>query len=129
MESDIFNQSKPLIDKVNMTIKFHRNPDEFVLMSSMNRAEYKIVIDHMYVIFTKLVVAEKIEGEVINAEMVAYRLTRIVLREFTIPAGVKQFPVNQLHKGDLPAKVVLGLVNNGGLTGDFTKKSVQFSTL
>ena len=32
----------------------------------MNPAEYKIVIDHMYVIVTKLVVAEKIEEHVIN---------------------------------------------------------------
>ena len=124
--SDIFNQSKPLIDKVNMTIKFHRNPDEFVLMSSMDPAEYKIVIDHMYVIATKLVVAEMIEEDVIKAEVVPYHLNRIVLKEFTIPAGVKQFPVNQLHKGDLPAKVVLGLVDNGALTGDFTKNPYNF---
>ena len=71
--SDIFYQSKPLIDKVNITIKFHRNPDEFVLMLSMNPAEYKIVIDHMYVIVTKLVVAEKIVKDAINM-MVPYPL-------------------------------------------------------
>ena len=123
--SDIFNQSKPLIDKVNMTIKFHRNDDKFVLMSSMNPAEYKIVIDHMYVIVTKLAVAERIEKDVIN-QVVPYPLTRIVLREFTIPAGVKQFPVNQLHKGNLPAKVVLGLVDNSALTGDYTKNPYNF---
>ena len=123
--SDIFNQSKPLIDKVNMTIKFHRNDDKFVLMSSMNPAEYKIVIDHMYVIVTKLAVAERIEKDVIN-QVVPYPLTRIVLREFTIPAGVKQFPVNQLHKGDLPAKIVLGLVDNSALTGDYTKNPYNF---
>ena len=46
------------------------------------------------------------------------------MREFTIPAGVKQFPVNQLHKGDLPANV--GLVDNGALTGDFTKNPYNF---
>ena len=123
--SDIFNQSKPLIDKVNMTIKFHRNDDKFVLMSSMNPAGYKIVIDHMYVIVTKLAVAERIEKDVIN-QVVPYPLTRIVLREFTIPAGVKQFPVNQLHKGDLPAKVVLGLVDNSALMGDYTKNPYNF---
>ena len=123
--SDIFNQSKPLIDKVNMTIKFHRNDDKFVLMSSMNPAEYKIVIEHMYIIVTKLAVAERIEKDVIN-QVVPYPLTRIVLREFTIPAGVKQFPVNQLHKGNLPAKVVLGLVDNSALTGDYTKNPYNF---
>ena len=62
-------------------------------MSSANPAEYKIVIDHMYVIVTKLVVAERIEEDVIN-QVVPYQMSRIVLREFTIPAGVKQFPVN-----------------------------------
>ena len=124
--SDIFNQSKPLIDKVDMTIKFHRNNDKFVLMSSMNPVEeYKIVIDHMYIIVTKLVVAQRIEEDVIN-QVVPYHMTRIVLREFTIPAGVKQFPINQLHKGDLPAKVVLGLVDNGALTGDFAKNPYNF---
>lgn len=125
IHGDIFNQSKPLIDHVKMTLKFTRNSDSFILMSSMPNAKYKVKIEHMFVVVTKLIVEAKVENDVRN-EVIPYSLTRVIQAEHTIPAGVTQHAVNELFHGDLPSKVVLCIVDHAALSGDYTKNPFNF---
>ena len=51
---DIFNQSKPLINNVRMVLKFTRNKDAYVLMSSEANAAYKVEIEDISMIVGKV---------------------------------------------------------------------------
>ena len=126
LHSDIFNIEKLLIDDVNLDIKLVKNSDSFCLMGASGCS---IQIDEFVLNVRKV----KISEQVLLAHAIAlekrnayYPMTRVDVQGRTISQGVISDKFENLIKGPLPRKIVLGMVSSSAFSGSLTKNPFNF---
>lgn len=117
---DIFNQGKPLINNCRMRLKFTQNRDAYCLMSNAVNPSYKVEIEEMVLWIRKLTVSDAVQKSIIGKSIVM-PITKVIQKEFTVTAGGKTFVENNLHSGQLPTKIIMGLVRNDAHVGHFKR--------
>lgn len=65
-------------------------------------------------------------NERLNAEAAKYNLRRVEVKTFTIPQGTQSKISDHLFQGQMPKRMVLGLVANAAFNGDSTKNPFNF---
>lgn len=117
---DLFHQPKYLVSEVNLRLRLLRNKNALVLMAARNSG-YKVKIHSCVLLARKA----KLSSAVYNAHVEAlrrgpanYPLRRVVMKTFTIPTGVRSYTHENLFSGQLPTRIVLGLVENAAYNGE-----------
>ena len=94
-------------------------------MFNVDDATYEVDIEDVSLIVRKIEVAPNVIKE--NAgKTIPYPITRVIQKEFSIPAGGNSFTENNLHQDVLPTKIVLGLVNNVAHVGNYKFNPFNF---
>ena len=122
---DIFNQPKPLINNCRLYLKFTQNKDAYVLMSSEADPHHKLEIEDIILWVRKLVVSDEIQKSIIGQSIVM-PLTRAIQKEFSVTSGGRTFVENSLHSGQLPTKIIMGLVRNDAHVGTYKLNPLNF---
>ena len=129
LHSDIFFQERQLLNGVNIKIRLVRSKDPFVLMADGVAPGYKvkflnaIFFVHKVRLSSTVFLAHTKALEVGNAK---YPLRRIECKTFSISAGSKSVNQENLFLGQLPTKLVIGLVDNDAFNGSYTKNPFNF---
>lgn len=117
---DFFNQDRFLINNVELRIKLTKSRDAFVLMSSKETEKLEILDA------TLLVRKVRLSPTVLLAHAAAlekapakYPLTRVHVQTITIPAGLRDKSIPNLHIGQIPKRIVIGFVLNQSHNGSF----------
>ena len=121
----MFLQGKPLVNGVAMRLKFHRNKDAYCLMSSEANAAYKIEILDMTLFLRKVRLADDVYTAMVLKD-IQYPITRVDIREHISGTGTKNWNVQNLVKGVLPTKIVLGLVASAATNGNYKRNPFLF---
>ena len=58
-----------------------------------------------------------------------YPITHAVIRHFTISSGTSTADLEALLMGQIPNKVVLGMISNDAFSGDWKRTHIVFDTL
>ena len=130
IHSDIFFQSRYMLNEVNVKIKLTRSRDTFCLMASGDQT-FKVKITAAAMIIRKVKVSPSVylaHAKTLETGMAKYPIRRVICKAFTIPAGYLDSSQEKLFSGQLPARLVVGCVDNRAFNGGLRKKSVQFST-
>ena len=122
---DLFQQSKPLINNVDMQIEFLRNTNEYLLMTGDVAQKFEVVIDEMSLLIRKVKMTADVMKENLKVP-IPYILNRVEIREFTVESNTNISLTNTVYEGKLPKKVVIALVNNKAHVGDFKKNPFHF---
>ena len=122
---DIFNQPKPLINNSRLHVKLTQNKDAYVLMSGEADPHYKVEIKDIILWVRKLIVSDQVQKSIIGRSVIM-PLTRAIQREFTITPGGRTFVENNLHNGQLPTKLIMGLVRNDAHVGSYKHNPLNF---
>ena len=129
---DFMDCPKPLPPGVNMTLKLHRNNDDFVIIKNDNK-EYKIKLQKLGVEFRKLdFMPAKVARDLARFEseepyIMPFNKTRITTR--VIPEGRSSFSVPDLYRGPLPQQLIIGFVKHKAYNADPTLNPYIFENL
>ncbi|GFQ74302.1 uncharacterized protein F54H12.2 [Trichonephila clavata] len=127
---DLGNQSKYLINSVNLRIKLERNKDAFALMSASQ--DFKIVIQHASLFVRKVKVAPSIliaHKTALSRGAIKMPLLRTEMKSFALSSGMQSITIPNAFIGQVPARLIMGMVSNTAYNGDFSNNPFNFKPL
>lgn len=125
IHTDMCNQARPLINFVPISLKFHLNKNAYCLMSAEEDASYKIVIEDMSLRLRHIKLVDQVYNSIVTKRVV-YPITRVKVKEYIIPQGGKSFNVANFVMGELPEKIIIGLVTNEAANGNYKLNPFNF---
>ena len=126
IHADIFFQDRYMLNEVSMKIKLNRSKNDFCLMSG-NRYTVKILGAHLIVRKVKLSPSVFMgHANALEYGTAKYPIKRVVCKSFTVPAGYLDVSHEKLFTGQLPSRLVIGLVDNEGFNGVLTRNPFNF---
>ena len=129
LHSDLFQQDRLLLNQVDLTLKLTRSKNEFCLLSPVADSRYKVVIKDAAVYMRRC----KISPAVLNAHSKAlerstakYPIKRTDCKVFSIPRGNLSVTEDNIFQGQIPNRIVIGLVDNDAYNGSYRKNPFNF---
>jgi hypothetical protein len=124
---DMMFQDRYLPSDVGMQLRFVRSKDAFCLMSDMGNFrikihECKLLIRKAY-ISPSVFIAQAKAFEVGNAK---YPIRRVVCKSYSIGAEMRDSVHEGLITGQIPSRIVIGLVRNDAFNGTFDRNPFNF---
>lgn len=126
IHADIFNIEKLLLDRVNLDIKLIKNDDKFCLIG---KEGYSLQINEFLVHVRKC----KISNDILVAHALAlernnsfYPLTRVDVTIKTITPNVQDATFEDVIKGPLPKRIVIGMVESAAYNGALNRNPFNF---
>jgi hypothetical protein len=129
IHNEMFEQGKLLLSKLPLTIKLTKANPNFALMSASNDTEYKLTIEKalfnasIKTISSSISLAHEKRLLTANAK---YPVTRIEMRYFTKAAGSASLSETNLCQGEIPKRIVIGLVESTAKNGALNKNPFNF---
>jgi hypothetical protein len=124
---DIFNSNKLLMNNMGIIVKLYKNSNEFCLMGA--GTGHTIEIDEIYLNVRKV----RVSQEIILAHLMALEhnnalipLTRVIVESRNINQGVVNEKFENMIKGPLPKRLILGMVDSEAFAGKFNKNPFNF---
>ena len=110
MHCDLFNQTRLLLNQVNVKLIFTRNTDAFCLMAA-NNANVKIEIEELSLFVRRATLADHKYTEInatIAKQDAKYFIPRVRVKAFTCASGQRNVEIrNQLSAPDLPTRIII----------------------
>ena len=126
IHADIFFQDRYLLNEVNVKIKLVRSKDAFSIMSAN---DHKTVIVKSVLFVRKVRLSPSVvlaHAKALENATAKYPIRRVVCKTVTIPGGYRDVNHEKLFSGQLPTRLVVGLVDNGAFNGVKTKNPFNF---
>ena len=106
-----------------------RSQDKFVLIGP--DGEYYVVkVISAKLLMRKLKIAPNLalaHEKMLMTNQAKYPLTRVEVKVFHLPSGQKSFIHDNLFLGQLPKRLVLGIVDNRAFNGDLSLNPFEFT--
>lgn len=125
---DLANQSKLLINGVNVRIKLERAKNAFALMASENN--YKIHIQAASLYVRKITVSPSVligQEKALEKGVVKMPIRRVDVKSFALSNGLQSSTIANAFIGQLPIRIILGFVSNDAFNGNIQKSPFKFS--
>lgn len=129
IHSDLFYQDRLLLNGVSMRIRMNRSKNAFCLLSAVDGANYKVVISHASLFIRKVkVTSDTFLGHAAALEHspALYPIRRVECKVLSIPTGNMSFTPDDVFLGQIPKRIVLGLVENAAFNGAYNKNPFNF---
>lgn len=126
---DICQQDRFLINGVQVAIKLWPNRDAFCLMSSEDGMKYKIQIDDVILRCCYLKINPGVllgHSEALQKQPALYPFKKSDIKCFGIPAGQFHLNVDDVFQGEIPERLMVGLVSSKAYSGHYTLNPYNF---
>jgi len=124
LHTDIVFQERYMLNEVGVKIKLVRSKDAFYLMGT---AKVKILHASLFVRKVKLMPSVFLaHAKTLENGTAKYPICRAVCKSFTIPQSYRNVSHEKLFSGQLPTRVVIGLVNNQAFNGHSDSNPFNF---
>ena len=129
----ICNQERYLVNNVRIEIDFQPAKDSFRLMTTdgSQPAYLKIVEAKLKVCTVKLDSRVKVSIDncmSLQSQIALYPLQKSIVRTFRANKGSLQFFENDMFRGKVPTKLVVGMISEEAYHGDYRKNPFYFQT-
>ena len=130
LHCDIFMQDRYLTNGVDVHIKLVRKPEAFHLIGDEDKYLLQILDIALYVRKVKLnPVIPVAHNKALNAgKTLKYPIRRAVVNTFTIPSQTMSATKDNVVMGQLPRRVIIGLVKNAAFNGSIQMNPYNFET-
>lgn len=129
IHSEIFCQNKLLINRTDLRVKFHRQNPEFCLMAFIQNARYMVSIDEaiLYILHKKISDSVREAHELALVKSPAkYPVRKVEMKFFTRGQGRSDLSEPNLVNGELPRRVVIGIVSSQSFNGSLHHNPLNF---
>jgi len=126
IHADIFFQERYMLNEVNVRVKLVRSKDAFCTMGD---ADYKVKIMHTSLFVRKVKLMPSVflaHARALERGTAKYPIRRVVCKSFTIPQNYRDVNHEKLFSGQLPTRIVIGLVENAAFNGDKSLNPFDF---
>ena len=123
---DLCFQNRYLLSGVEVKLWLNRSKDVFCLMGS---EEYMIEITNTSLYCRKGVPSDAVQLShirVLQNSSAKYPIRRVEVKSFTVPCGIYSISKENLFLGQLPRRIVFGLVKNEAFNGAIGKNPFKF---
>jgi len=138
VHAELFNQERYLLNGVEVKVKMTLAKPKFFLMSSEKNGEnpvandsYKIKIKDakMYVPYVHVSkeTMEDIEKN-IEKKPAVYHVKHIITKAIPINSKIQEHTIDNVSKGQMPSKIIVGLISATAKQGDLTTTPLFFGT-
>ncbi|CAH3126509.1 unnamed protein product [Porites lobata] len=130
IHSDIFFQDPLMLNGVNLRIKLNRAKNVFCLVSSAAGANFKVVITEAILFVRRVKVASSIilgHAAGLKHASAKYPIRRIDCKVLSIPRGFSSFNPDNIFLGQIPKRIVLGLVDTEAYNGSYRTNPFNFN--
>jgi hypothetical protein len=117
--SDTFFQERYMLNEVNVRIKLIRSNDAFCLMST-GATQFKVIVTFASLLIRKVKISPPVylaHAKTLETGTAKYPIRRVICKTFTIPAGYLDASNVKLFFGQLPIRLIVGLVDNRAYNG------------
>lgn len=125
---DVAAQPKLLINGVSVRIKLERNKDAFTLMSAADNFKINIQSASLYVrkvnIAPSIVLAHE---KALDRGVIKMPIRRVEVKTFALSSGLQSTTIANAFIGQLPTRLILGLVSNVAYNGSNNKNPFKFA--
>ena len=128
LHTDILSQDKFLLNNVPVKVKLSRSKDDFSLMAPATK-RYKVAIEAAVLYYRRVKVMDSVMAaheKVLTSTPATYPITRVQCKYFSIPQGMTTVNHENLFRGQMPTRVVVGLVDTGAFNGNWGKNPFNF---
>src|SRR6266516_861317 len=129
IHSDLFFQEKYIPSDVGLRLRLVRSKNSFCLMSDVAQATFKIKLHDVKLLVRKIKLSPSIfmaHAKALEIGNAKYPLHRVVCKTFTIPRGNLDFTQENLFTGQLPSRLIVGMVDNDAYNGSYEKNPFHF---
>ena len=117
IHGDIFFQERYMLNGVGMKLKLVRSKDAFCLMGATGA---KLQITHASLFVRKVKLSPSVflaHAKALENSTAKYPIKRAVCKAFAIPQNYRDVTYEKLVSGQLPTRLVVGLVDNTAFNG------------
>jgi hypothetical protein len=126
IHGDIFFQDRLMLNDVNIKITLTRSSDAFCLIGGTQR-KVKIVSCQLFVRKVKLTDSVSLaHAKALEVATAKYPIKRVVCKNATVSAGLQDIVLERLFTGQLPTRLVIGLVDNEAFNGARDRNPFNF---
>jgi hypothetical protein len=129
LHSDIFLQQKYIPSDVGMKVRLMRSKNAFCLMSDTQAAAYKVKILECKLLIRKVKVNPSVyigHAKALEISNAKYPIRRVIVKSYTIGTGSLDNTQEALFTGLLPARIIIGCVDNDAFNGSWRKSPFNF---
>ena len=127
---DLFQQNRPIIPNVDIRIKISRNSPEFIIITAL-KDDYQFKIHEATLLVRSIEPSDNVILEHATAMergiTMKYPLHRCEVTSYSIAQGVMNHTRAAAVTGQLPVRVVIGIVRNDALNGQYNLNGFDFS--
>ena len=126
IHADVFFQDRYLLNEVHVKIKLIRSRNGFCLMSAN---EFKVKIDSAIMFVRKVKLSPSVflaQAKALENSTAKYPIRRAVCKTITIPQGFRDVSHEKLFSGQLPTRLVIGLVRHDAFNDTFARNPFNF---
>ena len=119
LHCDVFNQSRLLLNGVEVRVRLVRSRDEFCLMDPANA--YTIHIEEANLLVRRVKISPSImlaHAKALNKTTAKYPLTRVEVKSFTMSSGTHGQTLDNIVLGQLPKRIIVAFFENKAFNGD-----------
>lgn len=127
LHSDLFFQDRYMLNGVDMKIRLVRSKDAFALVAADSTFKTKITEASLFVRKAKLSPTIQLAHiKALEKGTAKYPIRRVETKVFSIPKGNLTGNQENLFLGQLPKRLVVGMVDSGAYNGSFDKNAYNF---
>lgn len=128
LHGELFNQERLMLSNLPMRLELHRNPDNLVLMAP-DGTDFKLKVHDMSFFIRRVEPLKSLALGLethLTKEPAKYPVRRVLMRVIQIEAGRKDLQPTQISSGQLPRRVIFGLVDQDAYHGTLKKNPLAF---
>ena len=126
---DLCFQNRYLLSGVEVRLRLIRSKDTFCLHGNQDLGESKVCLKEVCLYVHKVKPNAAIQlahAKALQNSSAKYPLRRVEIKSFTIPSGNRSINKENLFLGQLPTRIVIGLVDNDAYNGVIEKSPFNF---
>jgi len=125
---DIFGQSKYLMNNVNLTVTLSRSRNNFCLIGAAGTSAV-VNIKAASLRVRRVKIAPQVliaHTKILSKATAKYPITRVEMKNYTIPSGQSTVSLNNIILGQLPIRIIVGFTTNAAVNGSITLNPFNF---
>lgn len=126
---DLCNQDKFMLNGVEMRLRLLRSRDAFSLMYDADAGTYKVQIHEANLFVRRCKINPSVllaHSRTLETGTAKYPITRVEVKSITLPAGIQSKTLDSVFLGQLPKRVIVGMVTNQAFNGNVKKNPFNF---
>lgn len=127
--SDVCQMSRYLLNGIETSFKLWPSNNSFRVMSGVVDAKYKVVVKDAKLSVCHVTVSPEIvmgHNEILKSATAKYPFWRSEIKHFAVSSGQYYFNKDNIFQGEVPTKMIMGLVSSKAMSGDYKKNPFNF---